>query len=76
MEQTIDLRNCKKGDILISKHGTKLRYLKALPENSYYSHEVEYLVKGLGNGTRNHDGSVFRKNKRPEDEDIVKILHI
>ena len=73
-DSTVDLRTCKKGDILISKFGTKLRYLKPTEEGSYYDHEVEYLQKGLGNGTRTHEGYVFIKNRRSDDEDIVEII--
>lgn len=70
----IDLRSCKEGDLLITKHGTKLKYLRPTTEGSYYDHEVEYLQKGLGNGTRTHEGFVFRKNRRSDDEDIVEII--
>jgi hypothetical protein len=73
---TVDLRTCKKGDILITKKGTKLKYLNPTPEGSYYDHEVEYLQKGLGNGTRTHDGFVFRHNRLPEDEDIIEIIRL
>ena len=75
-DSTVDLRTCKKGDILISKFGVKLRYLKPTEEGSYYDHEVEYLQKGLGNGTRTHEGYVFRKNRRSDDEDIVEIIRM
>lgn len=79
--KVINLKGCKKGDILISRHGAILRYVKPLKEEDYYDHEVEYvyldgnLNKGsLGNGTRNDDGSVFKKNKMPLDHDIVEII--
>ena len=72
----IDLRNCKEGDILISKHGTKLKYVKPLPEEDYFDHEVSYEEKGRGNGTRTNEGWVFRKKRLPEDEDIVEIIHV
>ena len=75
-DSTVDLRTCKKGDILISKFGVKLRYLKPTEEGSYYDHEVEYLQEGLGNGTRTHEGFVFRKNRRSDDEDIVEIIRM
>ncbi len=78
----IDLSICKRGDILVSKHGAILRYLEPLdPEKDYYDHRVEYLcVDGeinnnkFGSGTRNNDGSVFKTNKRPEDHDIIQII--
>lgn len=77
---SVDLRTCKKGDILISKHGLRLTYIKPLPEEHYYDHKVAYpenfggIVKG--EGSRTHDGFVFRKNRREEDHDIVEIIHI
>lgn len=70
----VDLRICKKGDILISKQGTKLKYVRPLPEGNYYDHEVEYIDKNRGNGTRIHDGHVYRHNRMDSDEDIVKII--
>lgn len=72
----VDLRTCKKGDILISKHGTRLKYIRPLPEDNYYDHEVEYPEPNCGNGTRTHNGQVFRKNREDTDEDIVEIIHI
>jgi hypothetical protein len=74
IHDVIDLRTCKYGDILITKFGTELRYLKPTEEGSYYDHEVEYLKNGLGNGTRTHEGFVFRKNRRSDDEDVVEII--
>ena len=72
----IDLRKCKKGDRLISSHGEELIYVGPLPESHYYDHEVEYVDPLKGNGSRTHDGFVFRNNRIPEtDHDIVKIIH-
>jgi hypothetical protein len=68
----IDLRNCKPGDKLLSKHGLILEYLGPLDESDYYDHEVKYPDGSLG--TRIHDGHTYRKNRLPEDEDIVEIL--
>jgi len=70
----IDLSKCSKGDILISKHGTRLKYLEPLPKGNYYDHLVEYCDKIKGNGTRTNDGFVFRKNRQPDDEDIILII--
>lgn len=75
---SVDLRTCKKGDILISKHGLRLTYLYPEPEGSYYDHRVAY-PGDMGNNqqsTRTHDGFVFRKARREEDHDIVEIIHI
>ena len=71
---SVDLRNCKKGDILISSHGVKLIYLRPTTDTEYLDHVVGYMDEGLGEGTRTHDGFVFAKNRIPEtDHDIVKI---
>lgn len=75
----VDLSKCKKGDILISKHGAILRYLEPLnPEKDYYDHRVKYLwidgFTSLGEGTRNNDGTVFKHNRRDEDHDIVQVI--
>ncbi len=71
----IDLRTCKKGDTLISSHGQKLKYLRPTNDREYLDHLVEYEDPTLGNGTRTHDGFVFRHNRKPEtDHDIVEII--
>ena len=71
----VDLRNCKKGDILLSSHGTKLMYLRPTTDTEYLDHVVGYMDEALGEGTRTHDGFVFAKNRIPEtDHDIVKII--
>jgi hypothetical protein len=72
---SVDLRTCKKGDILISALGAKLKYVKPLSEEDYMDHEVEYIDPMKGNGSRTHDGYVFRKKRIPEtDHDIVDII--
>ena len=69
----VDLRNCKEGDKLLSRHGLVLTYLRPTEEGHYYDHWVQYPDGSLG--TRIHDGHVFRKNRLPEyDHDIVQIL--
>ena len=70
---TVDLRKCKPGDILISKHGMKLEYIKPLPEGDYMDHEVKY--PDGSHGSRTHDGFVFRKKRMEGDHDIVEIIH-
>jgi len=71
----VDLRECQKGDTLISALGARLRYVKPLPDDSYYDHEVEFLDMNLGYGSRTHDGYVFKHNRIPEtDHDIVEII--
>jgi hypothetical protein len=50
----IDLRTCKAGDILISTHGERLTYVRPLPAESFYDHEVKYSNGSYG--SRTHDG--------------------
>ena len=71
---TVDLREAKKGDRLLTKHGTILTYVEPLPKNNNYDHLVEYPHGALG--TRIHDGHTFcNPDKRLEgDEDVVEIL--
>ena len=77
----VNLKNCKKGDILISKHGAILEYLEELPEEDYFDVKVKYLFidgeinKGkLGEGTRTFEGETFRKKKLETDHDIVAVI--
>jgi hypothetical protein len=82
----IDLRNCKKGDILISSQGSKLEYVSPTPWKShqYLDHVVKYIEDKDGNsmgdenyGTRTHDGFVFAKKRIPEtDHDIIEVIFI
>lgn len=84
MSQKIDLRTCKKGDILISSQGAKLEYVCPTPWGfyKYLDHVVRYIEDKDGNpmgednyGTRTHDGFVYAKKRIPEtDHDIVKII--
>jgi hypothetical protein len=79
----IDLRNCKEGDILITSLGGVCEYLSPLDESDYFDHKIKYLhipddTIAIGDsceGSRTHDGFVFRKNRIPKtDHDIVKVL--
>jgi hypothetical protein len=75
----IDLRTCRPGQKLRSKHGLILTYVGPTPDGNYYDHVVKYPDDGYGGdclGTRIHDGHVYRNpDKRlPEDHDIVEIL--
>jgi hypothetical protein len=83
--EEIDLRNCQKGDILISSKGAVLEYVCPTPwqEYTYLDHVVRYIEDQYGGkfkkvnfGTRTNDGFVFAKNRIPEtDHDIVKIYY-
>lgn len=76
--QKIDLRTCRPGQKLRTKHGTILTYVGPTEPGNYYDHVIEYPKreneKNPGRGTRIHSGHVFRKNRLPEDEDVVEIL--
>ena len=67
----IDLRKCKKGDKLISKHGETLTYVEHRPEE-YFPHIVEYS-DGSG-GSRTDEGWVGRNKRLETDHDIVEVI--
>ena len=68
----VDLRDCKPGDKLISKHGLVLEYVGPLPKGSYLDHEVKYPDGSWG--SRTHDGYVMRIKRLYTDHDIVEII--
>lgn len=71
----IDLRNCKKGDRLLTKHGTILEYVEPLDSDRYYySHRIQYPNGSFG--TRVDSGHVMKNESRrlESDEDIIEIL--
>lgn len=80
----IDLRNCKKGDLLLSSQGAILEYIAPTPykEWFYADHVVRYVKDRNGNpfpencyGTRTHDGFTYILNREPKtDHDIIEIL--
>lgn len=67
----IDLRTCKPGDKLLSKHGMVLEYVEHLPD-AYFPHIVKYPDGAFG--SRCDDGHVFAKKRLEEDHDIIEIL--
>ncbi len=69
--KVVDLRTCKEGDKLLSKHGMVLTYVKPLPKEDYMDHEVAY--PDGARGTRTHEGWTYRQRPLPEDHDIVEI---
>ena len=71
---TVDLRTCKLGDKLLTKHGTILEYF--WPNDSPHPTEYPHLIKYPNGafGTRTDNGQIFLQIRRPEDEDIVEIL--
>lgn len=71
----IDLRNCVKGDKLLTKHGTILEYVESLDSKIYYySHIIKYPNGSFG--IRVDSGHVLKDpEKRLEsDEDVIEIL--
>ena len=79
-KEIIDLNTCEEGDILICSTGAKLEYVRKTEPGDYYDHLVKYIELPDGTrprnsfGTRTNDGFVFRKNRRPgEDNDIIAI---
>ena len=44
----IDLRTCKRGDILISSQGARLKYLRPTRKGEYLDHVVEHTDKVKG----------------------------
>jgi len=71
----VDLRKCKKGDLLISSLGGILKYNEQTKFDGCLKHTVNYLYPKTGNGTRSDDGFVFINKRQPEtDHDIVKIV--
>jgi hypothetical protein len=72
----VDLRTCKPGDKLRSKHGMVLEYIGRTKYNDSYSsaypHDVRY--PDGSRGTRTNNGQVFCVNRLPEDHDIVEII--
>jgi hypothetical protein len=69
---SIDLRECVRGQKLLSKHGMILTYVGPLAETDYYDHEVRY--PDGARGTRTHDGLTYRFSRLETDHDIVEIL--
>ncbi len=69
----IDLRDCKPGDILVTRSGKTVEYVGPTEKGNYYDHVVKYNG-GHSYGSRTHDGYVFRKNRRDDDEDIIHVL--
>ena len=67
----VDLRNCKEGDKLISKHGETLTYVEHRPEE-YFPHRVEY-ANGSG-GLRTDEGWVGKNIRHEADHEIVKVI--
>ena len=72
----INLNECTEGDVLISCHGAKLKYLRPTARHEYLDHVVEYTEGEFegSTGTRTDDGRVFKYNPLPTDHNIVEII--
>lgn len=67
----IDLRECSPGQKLRSRQGEIFTYVSHNQEKFY-----PHLVKNARGyfESRNDDGTTFKRNNKPEDQDIVEIL--
>ena len=71
----ISLNNCKKGDILISKHNRAFIYSHK-DKKRRYPHVIFDALTGKNEHTRITSGHVFKNNRLETDDDIVKIISI
>ena len=69
----ISLMKCKKGDVLISKHGKAFIYDK-YDKKRPYPHIIFDALTELREHSRITSGHVFKKNRLETDDDIVKII--
>ena len=77
----IDLSKCKKGDILICKHGVIKEYVSPIV-NGHSDHNVRtiYVPEDSDNpfiimeGTMWNDGFVFRKTRMEGDWDVLRVV--
>ena len=80
----IDMNVCSPGDILISRHGAILEYLKKSDNINLkkWPHQVMFLYYPeeestlLGPGSRTDEGYVFKNKRLPEDHEIVSIIKV
>jgi hypothetical protein len=69
---TVDLRNCKPGDKLLTKHGMVLTYV-GVQNCGPFPHEIEY--PNGGHGSRTDEGFTFRNMRRETDQDVIAVLN-
>lgn len=67
----VDLTVCVPGDLLLSRSGKILTYVRYVPAANY-PHVVQY--PSGASGSRCTDGYVCAHSRLPTDEDIVLIL--
>lgn len=73
MNPYINLKNCKKGDLLVLKDGQLAQYIEHKPER-YFPHDIQYYNEFKSKGTRCDDGSVYKKNRKEFDFDVVLVF--
>lgn len=80
-ETEIDLSTCKEGDKLRIKLNDLMieravsdivTYVRPLPENDFYDHEIEY--SDGSRGTRCNNGHTYRNKRLPNDPDVIEII--
>lgn len=80
-ETEIDLSTCKEGDklriklndlMLESGISDIVSYVKPLPEDNLYDHEIKY--SDGSSGTRCNNGHTFRCKRLPNDPDVIEII--
>ena len=70
---SVDLRQCKPGDKLLTKNGTIIEYVVRLQYgNPSYPHLLQYQCGTYGK--RTDDGKVFASSESVAEGDIVEIL--
>ena len=73
--EPVDLRKCKVGDILVSKHGKKFVYHSPNKDGTIYPHHIAYIEQPEQIiGSRTDDGHVFQFSCQPNDHDIVLVI--
>lgn len=71
----IDLRECKKGDILLTRQGDILIYDEYV-ENDFYPHKIIY--PSGSSGSRIDSGHVMKNPEKrlDSDRDVIEIIKI
>lgn len=69
----INLKNCKRGDLLVLKNGSLAKYLEHRPEQ-YFPHDIQYYDEFKSRGTRCDDDSDYKKNRKEFDFDVVLMF--
>lgn len=68
---SVNLNECKFGDLLLTCHGTILKYVEKT-QGKQYPHLIQYPEGSQG--TRTDDGFAFQNKRLPADENVIAIL--